>query len=266
MLAKLFLVMLLVQPTWAQNPTFSAGGSEGLQPKLQTHERDYRLSANSFLEALTVVAGQFEIPMGIQWIRNERTLAKVNASWKDATVYDIIRSIAESQPGYKVNLSHGVLHVFPEGLLADQRNFLNLRIKNYEVEDALFAVATMKLEELVRQIISPPPPAPPGSGIGANIGSTPGEALVTVQLGDATVSEALDALSLHSDDRVWVVTFCEGCGLTRTGFRRTVQLWLSTTPPDELQPAWNAFRWGQQIPSSAFTHGQRSTSPKAPSD
>jgi hypothetical protein len=170
-------------------------------------------------------------------------------AWADATVYQVIRSV-DTQPGYEVSFSGGVVHIFPRALAADPGNFVNLKVEELEARGELFAFVAMRLQNLVRQTVSPPPPPPPGVGEGSNVASTPGEKLLTFDLRDVTVQKALDAISLLSDRRIWVVTFCADCGLTPTGFRRTVALWRSEPLPDDLQPAWNAFRWGQEIRAS----------------
>jgi hypothetical protein len=173
-------------------------------------------------------------------------------AWGDATLIQVIRSVADTQPGYQVEVSDGVVHVFPQGLAADRGNFLNLKVKEFEARGELFAFVAIRLQDLVRQTVSPPPPPPPGAGEGSNVGSTPGEKLLTFRLRDVTVEKALDVIALVSDQRIWVVTFCSDCGLTPTGFRRTVALWRSGPLPDDLQPIFDAFRWGQEIPRVAL--------------
>ena len=41
-----------------------------LQTKLETNVQDYTLREGSFVQALAHVATEFEIPMGIEWIRD----------------------------------------------------------------------------------------------------------------------------------------------------------------------------------------------------
>lgn len=252
MLAKILLPMLLLLSARHEPAAFDQPEADQLQASLQRHLKGYSLKANSFLQALTQVASQFRIPIGIQWIKNQKSLMKVDMSWDDATVYDIIESIARSQPGYSVSVSNGVVHIFPRKLTADKRNFLNLRIKELEAHGELFDLVNLRLQDVVRQTVSPPPPKPAGGGMGFNIGSTPGEKVLTFRLEDVTVENALDVIASLSSEPIWVVTFCDVCGLTPTGFLRTVGLWRSTLPPDDLQPRWDAFRWGDAIPTTAL--------------
>ena len=248
------LIALLLHPALPQDAMSGVVSSGKLDAILQTRVRHYTLSADSFLQALTMVAGEFRIPMGIQWAPSREALTRINLTWTDSTVRDIIKSIAGTQVGYKVSPSSGIVHILPENAEADQRNFLNLKIKDFDVQGALFAIATLRLEELARQAVSRSRAGrtAPGTGAGLNIGSTPGEPLVTIHLEEGAVSQALDALTLHSDRKIWIVTFCDECGFTPTGFRRTIQLWTATVPTDDLQPVWNSFTWGEQIPSNGL--------------
>ena len=252
MVVKLLFATVLLQPLWAQEPLSQAESSQALDAKLQTRVVDYRLSTNSFLEALTKVAGEFRIPMGIQWVRNKRTQAPVNLTFKDASLIDIIRQIAQTQPGNTARISHGVVHVFPQSVMADRRNFLNLRIGKFEVQGELYAVARSRLFESVRNLVAPRPPQPPGGGVGSNIATEVGDPRVTIQLENATVIEALDMLCLKSAENIWVVTFCDDCGLTPAGLLRTTSLYDPRGLFDSPLPFWDTFRWGRRIPSTAF--------------
>jgi hypothetical protein len=253
MLVKVLLATVLLRPVWAQGPVSNTESSQALDAKLQTRVVDYRLSTNSFLEALTKVAGEFKIPMGIQWVRNKRTQAPVNLTFKDASLIDIIRQIAQTQPGYTAKISHGVVHVFPQSVMADRRNFLNLRIGKFEVHGDLYPIARSRLFESHRKIVAPRPPQPPGGGVGvSNIGIEVGDPRVTIQLESATVIEALDMLCLKSAENIWVVTFCDDCGLTPAGLLRTTSLYDPKGLFDSPLPFWDTFRWGRRIPSTAF--------------
>jgi hypothetical protein len=248
------LATVLLQPLWAQEPVSNTESSEALDAKLQTRVVDYKLSSDSFLEALTTVSSEFQIPMGIQWVRNKRTQAPVNLTFKDATLIEIIRLIARTQPGYTARVSRGVVHVFPESLMADRRNFLNLRVGKFEVRGELYPIAKLRLMELVREVVAPRPPQPPGGGVGfSNIASEVGDPRVTIQLENPTVIEALDMLCLRSAENIWVVTFCDDCGLTPAGLLRTTSLWDPRGLFDAPLPFWDTFRWGRRIPSIDFT-------------
>lgn len=251
MLAKMLLPMLLLLPAGREPPTSNQHEDAQLQASLQHHVQNYSLKANSFLEALTAVAGKFEIPMGIQWVRDDRTLTKVEMLVNDATVYQVIKSIAKTQPGYAVGVSDGVVHVFPRKLAADPRNFLNLKIKRLVAHEELLQLVTIRLQHLVAQTVSPPPPMPPGGGMGFNIGSTPGDKLLTFRLEDVTVEKALDVIASLSSEQIWVVTFCGDCGLTPTGFLQTIGLWSTNSVPSD-GAGWDTLRWGDAIPTSAL--------------
>jgi hypothetical protein len=60
-----------------------------------------------------------------------------------------IQNIANTQPGYQVDVRDGVVHIWPSGLIPDRENFLKLRIPAFDVNDAYVEVASFKLHMLI---------------------------------------------------------------------------------------------------------------------
>ena len=221
-----------------------------LQARLeaQVHKRTVR--ARDLPSALATVGGEFRIPMVIEWIE-EPEGNDVEASVPVGTVGDLIRAVVDSRPGYGLENSNGLIHVFNQQFLDDPENFLNVEVQSFEETRQPASLTGRDLLTLVRRTVSPPPPPPPGrrpGGIGFSQAVSVDEPLVTVTLKDATVRQALEALTREADNEIWVVTFLDSPQVTPTGFRRTKTLWNSFPIPDSAQPVWDFFRWGRAIP------------------
>jgi hypothetical protein len=145
MFATWFLLLLLQPVQSAQSLT-----PQGLQRKLQTRVENYSLSADSFLQALTKAASQFQIPMGIEWVKEPSTSKSVHLSMKRATVYQVIEALLKGS-GHRLEIKRDVVHVFPRGFLSDRRSFLNVRIKRFEVQDEFVTVAAGRLRNIVKR-------------------------------------------------------------------------------------------------------------------
>lgn len=245
-----FLIMLLL-PRWdlPQIPN-----AQGLRTKLQIRVDNYSLSAPTLIQALTKVASQFEIPMGIEWVKEPSTMRTVSFSKKHATVYQIIESLVKSQRGYGFAIGEDIVHVFPRGSLKNTRSFLDLRINRFDVQDEFVAVASYRLRRLVnvpvvsrtatlRRGTSPGLPSP-GSGTAGSIAAGSGDRRVSLKVRNATVRNILDRLCLAADLRIWVVSYPPRFTITKGGFRRTVALHTDVSVPDEEQPQWVFLPWG----------------------
>jgi hypothetical protein len=241
----LLLATLLLQPIWALPPPPS---EQGLQVKLRANLENYTVAAETFPQALTKVAAQFEIPMGIEWIRTSATQREIRRSWRHTTVYGVVESLVKSQSGYDFAIANGVIHVFPKGALMDRSSFLNHRINKFEAKNEFAGVLSYRLRELLKRTISPPLPSSPALGTAGSIATGAGDRRITFRLVNASVRQILDKLSLATDFRIWIVTYPEDRTLTETGFRRVASLYTSSSVADNEQPVWAFLRWGDALP------------------
>ncbi len=226
-------------------------GATGFQARLDARVSQYNLSANGLADALARTAKQFQLPIGIEWVRDKQALQGLSRTWKDETVGQILRSIVEAYPGYAFRVENGVIHVFRQGLLNDRHNFLNLKVPDFfEVRQQAAGFANVRLRSVVQNIVSPRN-LPPGAGEGGSYtsGNVP-EKPLTLTLRGATIREALEKLAAVSERNIWIVTFSDTSGLTPTGFRRTETLWHPTPFPDTDQPMWDFLAWGEYAPES----------------
>jgi hypothetical protein len=228
-----------------------------LQGKLQQRVARYAVTASNFPDALVRVAGQFEIPMGIVWVRSPATNAPIDLSWKDATVQQILSTIAKTQTGYAISIERGVVHIFPLDAIPDRQNFLRLPIKTFDVQDQFVEVAQHQLRRLVAQTVSPQKPPTPNEehqlgGVAGTVAVTIEYPKVSLRFENTTVEDILDAVATVSPRKLWIVTFESDSTLTPGGFRRTETLWNNSALPDDLEPVWDMFRWGDAIPSAVL--------------
>ncbi|HYK88555.1 MAG TPA: hypothetical protein VE398_07280 [Acidobacteriota bacterium] len=253
MLTKIGLLLLLLQTHPMPPAASGTQQNENLDAKLQMKVNSYQLEVNNFVEALARVASDFQIPMGIQWVNAPAAKARLTFSWKDSTVRGILEAIVKTQPGYKIVVRTGVVHISSSDLVPDHENPLNLRIKEFEVHNVPAELASRQLHEIVRRTIVPPQPQQglrggvAGSGF-ANID----DPKISVTLKDATVEDVLDALALASARKIWIVTFSGARALTAAGYRRTPGLWTNSPVPDDEQPVWDMLHWGDAVPVASL--------------
>ena len=228
-----FLCLVLVWPCYGQ--------SDDLDQKLGISVHGYTLSADCFADGLLQLADRFQIPMGIEWISSRSTRSKLAMGRTDGSVREIFQKVVETQPGYEMRISNGVVRVVAT-TVSPNENFLLIRIKSFNIRNELVESAQQKLRELVRASVILPKPG--GGGVAGSLTSNVGEPKIDVSITDATVGDVLDALATSSPTKVWVVTFAESAALTPTGFRRTESLHGSVPVSDDEQPIWQTFRWG----------------------
>ena len=217
-----------------------------LQAKLDARVSQFSLSANGLLDALASASKQFQLPIGVEWVRDKQAVRALNRTWSDETVRQILRSIVNEYPDYDFGVEHGVVHVFRRDLVNDSQNFLNLKVPDFfEVRQEIGGLTNQRLRSVVQDIVSPRN-LPPGAGEGGsytsgNVRETP----LTLTLRGATVREALEKLAAVSQHHIWVVTFSDTTELTPTGFRRTETLWHPAPFPNTQQPMWDFLAWGE---------------------
>jgi hypothetical protein len=236
MVARLILLLLLFQ--YSGTAETSSPGAQDLSSILNKRVTNYNLGPSRLVEALVHVSNDFQIPLGIAWVESPTADAKTPFAWKNATVQEIIDSIVRTQAGYEVRVKNGVVQISPSrDQIADNQNFLKVKLPSFEAHNDFVEMASVKLHMLVT-------PRKYGQ---LSIGAT-GDSRVDLELKNPTVEEALDALAVASDHKIWVVTFIAERGLTPRGMRRTISLWNPKPQPDEEQPGWDLLRWGDPMP------------------
>jgi hypothetical protein len=248
MRAALLLSLLLTSFVDAPAQT----STTGLEARLDARVPRYTLKAKGLADAILRIAKQFELPVGIEWLKDEEALRGLDLSWKDATIGDILGSVLKRYPPYSYRVERGIVHVFRPDLLDDTHNFLNLKVPDsFEVRQEPGGFANVLLRMAVQDIVSPRN-LPRGAGWGGSYtsGNVP-EKPLKLTLRGLTIREALEKLAEASERKMWVVTFSAGTDLTPTGFRRTETLWHPTPFPYPSQPMWDFRAWREYMPEPA---------------
>jgi len=235
-----FALFVLGLAFWPRASAFGANTSGRLDETVQ----DYRVSESNFARALMLIASQYDIYMGIEWIEPVGD-QPVDISGKSATVRQIIESIVKSRPGYIIRVINGRVHISYQGAELDRKNFLNLRLPSFKIQQKHIAVALFDLTHSVMRDVSPENQC----CVFREIMLEPNDHLISEEFQDSTVRDILDDLTFQSDSKVWVVTFPLRAGTTPTGYRRTCSLWNNYPIPDNDQPIWDRFRWGMRLPA-----------------
>jgi len=241
------IVFILTVTYWSAG---SARASDDLRAKLALPVQNYVLNADNFLVAVTHLADEFRIPVGISWVDGPAAETKVHLFWKNSTLQGVLEDLLTTQKDYELQVSDDVVHVRYRGIRSSQ-DFLQLPVNKFEVRGQVLQTAQQQLRELVKSSVAPRHDAPKGGVISSSITNV-GEPTFNLSLHNATVEKILDALTKVSTKKIWVVTYVDGSIPTSTGFRRTLTLWSSSPIPDDDQPVWNLFSWSEPIPTAGL--------------
>jgi hypothetical protein len=244
--ALIFVVLLFMSaaaPSQQENTELKA--------RLDTSVTEYSVLGAGLADALARTSKQFQIPMGIEWVREQPTLKNFGHTWKHETVREILRSIVAAYPAYALEVEGGVVHVYRPDLLHDSRNFLNLKVPDFfRVRNEAAGFANVQLRNAIQHLVSPRD-VPPNAGEAGSYATGIDEKPLTLSLGGVTVREALEKLAAASEHQIWVVTFSDTSVLTPTGFRRTETIWHPSPFPNMQQPMWDFLAWREYTPMSA---------------
>src|SRR5436309_13258690 len=139
---SIVLLVLICGLFLLQQVPISADQQSAALNKLDVVITDYTLASDSMVQALTQMARDFKVPMGIEWVRNAATSYRVDRSWHHAKVYDIIQSVVSIYPGYECQVINGVVQVYPRGFENDPSDLLNLRVSKFEAVKEWLALAS----------------------------------------------------------------------------------------------------------------------------
>ena len=224
-----------------------------LDTKLQREVRNYELVAGNFLEGLLAVASKNEIPLGVEWVRGSTTVSPILISLERSTIRQVLAAIVATNSEYGMDVSNGVLHVFPRGSAGAPDDFLNVRIQHFEVKNEFIAVASRQLETAVRLAVRPPAPmlreqgilgADVAAGSAGHTASGLGDKQISFSMDNSKARDILDRLLQMGDLKIWVVTLPSDGERTRTGFKKVSTLYTQDVLADSEQPAWDLLLWG----------------------
>jgi hypothetical protein len=145
MIAKTVFILLAFHSSILGSVTSDSSVRDTLALKLHKRVAAYNLGVCTPVEGLIRVSSDFQIPIGIVWVNTPEATAESSFAWKDATVQEIIKTLAKAQPRYQFESRNGVVHVFPPGAIPRSQDFLKLKIESFEVRNDLIELASFKL-------------------------------------------------------------------------------------------------------------------------
>jgi hypothetical protein len=216
------LVLLLATSLNAQDLSSRLSQPASYQPKTTTT-----------LQQLIEVAQHYRIPMGIEWIEEPTTdPVLLPEPVKRGTVTDLIVVILQNSPGYLAQQRDGVLQIAKTDFLDNPENFLNLRLPEFQIQDAnvFDAESLLRIHILLK--------LHPGRGFGGGYGyGTPRDdgfdkPTVTFAGNDLKVREILNKIVVGNGNALWVVQFDSVQKMSGRHFRAQTSLNDGQTLPD----------------------------------
>jgi hypothetical protein len=170
----------------------------------------YKPEGQTALEQLINVGTRFRIPMGIEWIDDPGThavgMSVVEGPAGSVRLKDLMTSILRSETGYKMKVVGGLLRIYKPTLAADPRNFLNMRIPEFDVSRANLLEAEQLLTFEIQAQVHP---GEKYAGRGGGYGHAPGSVFavnnITLSGRNLTVRQILDAITTANGNAIWVV-------------------------------------------------------------
>src|SRR6266545_2071775 len=181
--------------------------AQSLEEKLGT-VTDYVPKANTPLDQLVEVARRFKIPMGIEWVESAATATpdKTPPSGK-RSVRELIEEIASVSPEHRIEVDDGLVRIYSPTEAVHPFNFLNIRLKSYNVKDADLFAAEDQLRWAIRFTLEPEKYL---YGYGGGYGhGTPHIFEIpkfTLSGSDLTIREILNRIALAQGNALWVAT------------------------------------------------------------
>jgi len=218
--------------------------TRALEAKLASPVAEYLVSERDPLNALLYVAADFQLPIGIEWIKD--TGKPVSRSWKETTVLGILSDIAALSGKYLISVNNGVVHIGPAAWMGTESDVLDLRLDSFEVSNRYVRIAVFDLKRRVQPLMVPEYVS---GGYVASIPTGAGDRPVTLKLTNPTVRDVLDALCLAADLKVWLVGYTSSPTKTGAGFLRTASLWEEKPlqVSDFNQPFIDMQTWGTPV-------------------
>lgn len=127
--------------------TMNTAVGQTLDPKL-LQVADFVPTANSTESRLIELAQHYKLPAGIEWIFDGTDAPPPSPLIAQHTVKDMLTSIMRDAPSYVAEVKDGVLSIRNAHWSEDQRDFLNLRLTEYNIDNGnvIDAQAALRFE------------------------------------------------------------------------------------------------------------------------
>ncbi|HEX8774917.1 MAG TPA: hypothetical protein VF735_15190 [Pyrinomonadaceae bacterium] len=184
-----------------------AARAASLEEKLRA-ETAYVPEAAPPVEQLIDVAQRFKIPMAIEWVERAGTIkADTGLRARRRSVRELLGEIISVSPEHRVEVEGGLVHVYSTVAAVHPFNFLNFRLKSYDVNDDDLFAAEDQLRWAIRFTLEPEKYRE--GYVGGN-GHGPGSVFefprFTLSGSDLTIREVLNQIALAQGNALWVAT------------------------------------------------------------
>lgn len=226
-LIPVLLIAPLAAPIPAQTGTTARDGTPA------------SLQANSLIDGLLKIAGRFQFPLAVEWVKSPDTLKPVHFSQNFTTANEAITAVLSTHTDYAWQVENGIIHVFPKMMLNDPRNPLNFIVSQVpdrswtvrDVDNFLFQSIGAAVRSAGPRVLAVSSPA----------GSEPQFHLAA---SNALVREVLNQIITASKMKIWIATFPGNLQLTVKGYWETTPMYDPKGVKPEDQPFWIFLRWG----------------------
>jgi hypothetical protein len=163
-------------------------------------------SARPF-DQLIELAKRFQVPMGIEWNAGSPESLEKGALARSNTVGSLITAIVRQSPDHSVEIRDGIVNILSRSLIDSHKNFLNLTIPDFELNQQDLFTAQWLLHRKIRLMLNPNenrnfvggPIITPGRGDGFD------KTNITLDLKDITVRDILNRMALANGNALWIV-------------------------------------------------------------
>jgi hypothetical protein len=169
---------------------------------------DFTPAAAGAREQLVQVAQHYKIPMGIEWVLQTEEEHTNPIAGKAPTVMALLNSILQSTPNYSITVRNGVVNVSHTRYVADSRNFLNLRIGEFNLNKANVFDADAKLRFTIHRTLHPERYlGGTNGGYGYGVPDENGLDIQNISLSgkDLTVRDILERIVSTNGNTLWLV-------------------------------------------------------------
>ena len=213
-----YLRLFLLGVTFLLSPNVESGQS---LDKALSRKVDFIPNRADVQDQLIEVAQYYKIPMGIEWfwLTNEQ---RENLSIPpQPTVAALIRAIVERAPGYRMEISNGMVLISHSSFSKSHLNFLNLRLSEVKFDKVNVFGAQWSLRFNIHRTLHPDVYAY-GSNGGYGYGHNRDDKLDVANISfvgqDVKVREALNAIVKANGNSLWVVEFVPSKMMKREPF------------------------------------------------
>lgn len=208
-----------------------------VEQRLHARVDSYSISASNLLEGLAQVSDDFQLPMGIEWEGASRKDSAVSSRYVHATALQILQDLVGTSADYVLTQENGVVHVASKSVREDPRNFLNLKIPQFDLSSEYVLHASNRLQNIVVQMANHLPEGERVYGCAGSFGVSAGDRVASFGIRNGTVRDILDRFLTSSGMGIWLVDFPD-TNAAASGLLRTVSVFNPDLPEDRL-PTWD---------------------------